>query len=67
MLRVSHPSLFLSPINPRYADDAIIVYQQKVLQQVLAQHGQDKKAQASNFREEGSGFAAPIWVQPAEA
>ena len=42
-----------------------IVYQQKVLQQVLTQHGQDKKAQRSDFQEEGSGITVPIWVPAA--
>jgi hypothetical protein len=45
----------------------ITVYQQKVLQQVLAQYGQDKKVQESDFQEEGTGFTAPIWVPAAEA
>jgi hypothetical protein len=67
VLRVSQPSSFLSPVDVGYADKAIIVYQQKVLQQVLTQHGQDKKAEGSDFQEEGSGFAAPIWVPAAEA
>lgn len=67
MLLVSHPSSFPSLVDAGYADEAVIVYQQKVLQQVLNQHGQDKKAKGSDFKEEGSGFAAPIWVPAAEA